>query len=120
MVTMTTESEKDKTVILTPKKQLANHSGASAATDGDAPNILVYKKMEAIIEKMQAEEGGLSVRTVKSFMSKQVPSVFTGSDLINWILKNLNVDDVAEALHLAHLLAAHGYLFPIDDHFLTM
>lgn len=117
---MTTESEKDKTVILTPKKQLANHSGASTATDGDAPNILVYKKMEAIIEKMQAEEGGLSVRTVKSFMSKQVPSVFTGSDLINWILKNLNVDDVAEALHLAHLLAAHGYLFPIDDHFLTM
>ena len=118
---MTTESEKDKTVILTPKKQLANHSGTtgSAATDGDAPNILVYKKMEAIIEKMQAENGGLSVRTVKSFMSK-VPSVFTGSDLINWILKNLNVDDVAEALHLAHLLAAHGYLFPIDDHTLTM
>jgi hypothetical protein len=24
-----------------------------------------------------------------------------------------------EALHLAHLIAAHGYLFPIDDHILT-
>ncbi len=26
----------------------------------------------------------------------------------------------AEALHLAHLMAAHGYLFPIDDHILTV
>ena len=26
----------------------------------------------------------------------------------------------AEALHLAHLLAAHGYIFPIDDHVLTV
>ena len=27
---------------------------------------------------------------------------------------------VAEALHLAHLLAAHGYIFPIDEHILTV
>lgn len=26
----------------------------------------------------------------------------------------------AEALHLAHLVAAHGYFFPIDDHVLTV
>jgi hypothetical protein len=26
----------------------------------------------------------------------------------------------AEALHLAHLMAAHGYFFPIDDHMLTV
>ena len=26
----------------------------------------------------------------------------------------------AEALHLAHLMAAHGYIFPIDDHILTV
>jgi len=25
-----------------------------------------------------------------------------------------------EALHLAHLMAAHGYFFPIDDHMLTV
>lgn len=75
--------------------------------------------MEAIIEKMQAEGSGVSVRTVKAFMSK-VPSVFTGADLITWITQNLAVDDVTEALHLAHLLASHGYLFPIDDHQLTV
>ncbi|XP_004520131.2 regulator of G-protein signaling 7 [Ceratitis capitata] len=85
----------------------------------DAPNILVYKKMEAIIEKMQAESTGVAVRTVKAFMSK-VPSVFTGADLVAWILKNFDVEDVTEALHFAHLLASHGYIFPIDDHQLTV
>ncbi|XP_016962971.1 regulator of G-protein signaling 7 [Drosophila biarmipes] len=85
----------------------------------DAPNILVYKKMEAIIEKMQAESTGVAVRTVKAFMSK-VPSVFTGADLVAWILKNFDVEDVTEALHFAHLLSSHGYLFPIDDHALTV
>ncbi|XP_037934858.1 regulator of G-protein signaling 7 [Teleopsis dalmanni] len=85
----------------------------------DSPNVLVYKKMESIIEKMQAESTGVTVRTVKAFMSK-VPSVFTGADLIAWILKNFDVDDVTEALHFAHLLASHGYIFPIDDHQLTV
>lgn len=75
--------------------------------------------MEAIIEKMQAETGGVCVRTVKAFMSK-VPSVFTGADLISWIVKNMQVEDVTDATHLANLLASHGYLFPIDDHFLSV
>lgn len=68
---------------------------------------------------MQDETSGVPVRTVKSFMSK-IPSVFTGSDLITWMLKNLDVEDQQEALHLAHLIAAHGYFFPIDDHMLTV
>lgn len=76
-------------------------------------------QMESIVEKMQGENGGVCVRTIKAFMSK-VPSVFTGSDLIGWILKNLDVEDASDALHLAHLLASHGYLFPIDDHALTV
>jgi hypothetical protein len=41
---------------------------------------------------MQDETLGVPVRTVKSFMSK-IPSVFTGSDLIAWMMKNLDVDD---------------------------
>lgn len=64
------------------------------------------------MEKMQAENGGVSVRTVKAFLSK-IPSVFSGADLISWIQKNLDVEDTTEALHLAHLLASHGYMFPI-------
>ncbi|KAF0296598.1 Regulator of G-protein signaling 7 [Amphibalanus amphitrite] len=75
--------------------------------------------MERIVERMQHERSGVSVRTVKSFLSK-IPSVFAGADLIAWMIKNLDVEDQAEALHLAHLMAAHGYLFPIDDHILTV
>ncbi|XP_055533528.1 regulator of G-protein signaling 7-like [Wyeomyia smithii] len=103
-----------------PSGNRASQSRSShGAMNQDAPNILVYKKMEAIVERMQNEEGGVSVRTIKAFMSK-VPSVFTGADLIAWIMKNLCIEDVAEALHIAHLLASHGYLFPIDDHQLTV
>lgn len=83
------------------------------------PNQIVYRKMETVIEKMQDEQFGVPVKTVKSFISK-IPSVFTGSDLVTWMMKNLDVDDQVECLHLANLMAAHGYLFPIDDHVLTV
>ncbi|XP_052748398.1 regulator of G-protein signaling 7 [Galleria mellonella] len=85
----------------------------------ESPNYLIYKKMEAIIEKMQDENTGVPVRTVKSFMTK-IPSVFTGSDLVAWLSRHLQLEEPWEAPHLAHLLAAHGYLFPIDDHCLTV
>lgn len=86
----------------------------------ETPNKLLYRKIETIIEKMQEDDKtGVPIRTVKSFMSK-IPSVFTGSDLIQWMLKRLDVEDTLEALHLAHLIASHGYLFPIDDHILTV
>ncbi|XP_055376822.1 regulator of G-protein signaling 7 [Condylostylus longicornis] len=100
-------------------QQLQNSHSSIKNKNEDAPNILVYKKMESIIEKMQAESSGVPVRTVKSFMSK-VPTVFTGADLISWILKHFDVEDVTEALHFAHLIASHGYIFPIDDHVLTV
>ncbi|XP_041352932.1 regulator of G-protein signaling 7-like isoform X2 [Gigantopelta aegis] len=85
----------------------------------DNPNYQVYKKMESIVDQMQDEYTGVPVRTVKSFMTK-VPSVFTGIDLVSWMMRNLDVEDQGEALHLAHLMATHGYLFPIDDHVLTV
>lgn len=90
--------------------------------------------MEQFVEKMQDEQNGVPVRTVKSFMSK-IPSVFTGiaskestqpqstpcvsgSDLISWMMRELELEDQQEALHLANLMASHGYFFPIDDHVL--
>ena len=86
----------------------------------ETPSKIVYKKIEAIIEMMQnLDSTGVPIRTVKSFMSK-IPSVFTGTDLIQWILKRMDVEDTLEALHFAHLIASHGYMFPIDDHILTV
>jgi regulator of G-protein signaling len=76
---------------------------------------------------MQDENTGLPIKSVKSFMSK-IPSVFTGGDLIQWILRTLDADDagktsfrsshyrftsvfsLAEALHLGSFISSHGYV----------
>ncbi|TRY98778.1 hypothetical protein DNTS_014434 [Danionella cerebrum] len=42
------------------------------------------------------------------------------SDIVQWLLKNLCIEDQVEALHLGTLMAAHGYFFPISDHVLTL
>ncbi|GMR59995.1 hypothetical protein PMAYCL1PPCAC_30190 [Pristionchus mayeri] len=100
------------------------------------PNQIVYNKMEHVVRQMLDPEIGVPIKTVKSFLSK-VPSVFTGADLISWLIKYtaekegdtkkwLDKDkeekEIAEqdALHIAHLIASHGYLFQIDDHVLTV
>ncbi|KAG1663355.1 Regulator of G-protein signaling 7 [Nymphon striatum] len=80
---------------------------------------ILVNKMEEVVGRMQDEKGGVPVRTVKSFLTK-IPSVFTGSDIIVWIMKHINVEDQTEALHIAHLMSSHGYFFPIDDHTLTV
>ncbi|XP_007891442.1 regulator of G-protein signaling 6 isoform X1 [Callorhinchus milii] len=63
--------------------------------------------------------GGVPIRTVKSFLSK-IPSVITGADIVQWLMKNLIIEDQGEAIHLGSLIAAQGYLFPISDHVLTL
>ncbi|XP_060788862.1 regulator of G-protein signaling 7a isoform X4 [Neoarius graeffei] len=75
--------------------------------------------MEDLIGRMQDEKNGIPIRTVKSFLSK-IPSVFSGSDIVQWLVKNLNIEDPVEALHLGTLMAAHGYFFPISDHVLML
>uniref|UniRef100_A0A672Q8C9 Regulator of G-protein signaling 6-like n=1 Tax=Sinocyclocheilus grahami TaxID=75366 RepID=A0A672Q8C9_SINGR len=36
------------------------------------------------------------------------------------MMKNLNIDDPAEAIHIGSLIAAQGYIFPISDHVLIL
>uniref|UniRef100_A0A668SC86 Regulator of G protein signaling 6 n=1 Tax=Oreochromis aureus TaxID=47969 RepID=A0A668SC86_OREAU len=62
---------------------------------------------------------GVPIRTVKSFMTK-IPSVVTGADIVQWLMKNLSIEDPAEAMHIGSLIAAQGYFFPISDHVLTL
>ncbi|EDO34351.1 predicted protein [Nematostella vectensis] len=75
--------------------------------------------MEKIIQRMQDERKGVPIRTVKSFMSK-IPSVLTGSELVDWMMDNLMIEDRGEGVHLASLLAAYGYVFSITDHHLMV
>uniref|UniRef100_A0A8C1SU05 Regulator of G protein signaling 7a n=1 Tax=Cyprinus carpio TaxID=7962 RepID=A0A8C1SU05_CYPCA len=88
---------------------------------GDAARLVNSdtRSMEDVIARMQDEKNGIPIRTVKSFLSK-IPSVFSGSDIVQWLLKNLCIEDQVEALHLGTLMAAHGYFFPISDHVLTL
>uniref|UniRef100_A0AAZ3QMR7 Regulator of G protein signaling 6 n=1 Tax=Oncorhynchus tshawytscha TaxID=74940 RepID=A0AAZ3QMR7_ONCTS len=68
---------------------------------------------------IQDETEGVPVRTVKSFLTK-IPSVVTGADIVQWLMKNLAIEDPAEAIHIGSLIAAQGYLFPISDHVLSL
>lgn len=91
-----------------------------ADAEESSPNMIVYRKIEDIITKMQDDKtGGVPIRTVKSFLSK-IPSVVTGTDIVQWLMKNLSIEDPVEAIHLGSLIAAQGYIFPISDHVLTM
>ncbi|KAA8582287.1 hypothetical protein FQN60_009027, partial [Etheostoma spectabile] len=77
-------------------------------------------QIEDIVTRIQDEKaGGVAIRTVKSFLSK-IPSVVSGADIVQWLMKNLFIEDPAEAIHLGSLIAAHGYIFPISDHVLTL
>ncbi|NXU02543.1 RGS6 protein, partial [Buphagus erythrorhynchus] len=77
-------------------------------------------QIEDIVTRMQDDKtGGVPIRTVKSFLSK-IPSVVTGSDIVQWLMKNLSIEDAGEAIHLGSLIAAQGYVFPISDHVLTL
>ncbi|XP_050752721.1 regulator of G-protein signaling 6 isoform X4 [Gymnogyps californianus] len=83
--------------------------------------ITLHKvQIEDIITRMQDDKtGGVPIRTVKSFLSK-IPSVVTGADIVQWLMKNLSIEDPGEAIHLGSLIAAQGYVFPISDHVLTL
>ncbi|KAK1796086.1 hypothetical protein P4O66_009170, partial [Electrophorus voltai] len=90
----------------------------SSATDVSHSSSLCCQ-IEDIITRLQDESEGVPIRTVKSFMSK-IPSVVTGADIVQWLMKNLSIDDPVEALHIGGLIAAQGYIFPISDHVLTL
>ncbi|XP_030303001.1 regulator of G-protein signaling 7 isoform X4 [Calypte anna] len=71
-----------------------NYGQSSNGVADESPNMLVYRKMEDVIARMQDEKNGIPIRTVKSFLSK-IPSVFSGSDIVQWLTKNLSIEDPA-------------------------
>uniref|UniRef100_A0A673LBF0 Regulator of G-protein signaling 7-like n=1 Tax=Sinocyclocheilus rhinocerous TaxID=307959 RepID=A0A673LBF0_9TELE len=94
---------------------MAQPSSCAQSSNGvadESPNMLVYRKMEDIIARMQDEKNGIPIRTVKSFLSK-IPSVFS-------VCVSVRLCVAVEALHLGTLMAAHGYFFPISDHVLML
>ena len=70
----------------------------------------VALQMEGLVERMQDEDSGVPVRTVKSFMSK-IPSVFAGVELIAWMLKNLDIEETSELFAVQLRLCGQTVLF---------
>uniref|UniRef100_A0A8C4QGB9 Regulator of G protein signaling 6 n=1 Tax=Eptatretus burgeri TaxID=7764 RepID=A0A8C4QGB9_EPTBU len=110
-----------------PALERSSSSSSCCSSGGCVPSnaslssarMSLYSKMEAIVRRMEDQEDmGVPLRTVKSFLTK-IPNVVTGSDILQWLMKNLQIDD-QEALHLGSQIAAHGYYFPIADHVLSL
>ncbi|XP_036003151.1 regulator of G-protein signaling 6 [Fundulus heteroclitus] len=112
-------SEEPNEVVKTARPLLSMRSMSSVDPDEDYPNMIVYRKIEDIVARIQDETDGVPIRTVKSFMTK-IPSVVTGTDIVQWLMKNLSIEDAAEAMHIGSLIAAQGYFFPISDHILCL
>uniref|UniRef100_A0A8C6KQQ2 Regulator of G protein signaling 6 n=1 Tax=Nothobranchius furzeri TaxID=105023 RepID=A0A8C6KQQ2_NOTFU len=81
--------------------------------------VFFVPQIEDIVTRIQDETEGVPIRTVKSFMTK-IHSVVTGADIVQWLMKNLSIEDPAEAMHIGSLIAAQGYIFPISDHILSL
>lgn len=96
-----------------------NQPGQPQEKAKDSPNMVLYQKMENLIARMQDGSTGVPIKTVKSFLTK-IPDVFSGEDVVNWLMSQMNITDPTEAIHLGSLVAAHGYFFPIDDHVITL
>uniref|UniRef100_A0A668RQW1 Regulator of G protein signaling 7b n=1 Tax=Oreochromis aureus TaxID=47969 RepID=A0A668RQW1_OREAU len=76
---------------------MAQTNSSGQGTNGvadESPNMIVYRKMEEVIARMQDEKNGIPIRTVKSFLTK-IPSVFSGSEIVQWMMKNLDIEDQA-------------------------
>uniref|UniRef100_A0A7N5ZT70 Regulator of G protein signaling 6 n=1 Tax=Anabas testudineus TaxID=64144 RepID=A0A7N5ZT70_ANATE len=57
---------------------------------------------------------------VTPLLPEAVSESFLHMEIVQWLMKNLSIEDPAEAIHLGSLIAAHGYIFPISDHVLTL
>ncbi|XP_032398306.1 regulator of G-protein signaling 6 [Etheostoma spectabile] len=114
-----TEEPKESVQTTPTRPLLSMRSMSTVDPDDDSPNMIVYRKIEDIITRIQDETEGVPIRTVKSFMTK-IPSVVTGTDIVQWLMKNLFIEDPAEAMHIGSLIAAQGYFFPISDHVLSL
>ncbi|XP_040920186.1 regulator of G-protein signaling 6-like [Toxotes jaculatrix] len=113
------EEPKERVQTTPTRPLLSMRSMSSVDPDDDSPNMIVYRKIEDIVTRIQDETEGVPIRTVKSFMTK-IPSVVTGTDIVQWLMKNLSIEDPAEAMHIGSLIAAQGYFFPISDHVLSL
>uniref|UniRef100_W8AZL5 Regulator of G-protein signaling 7 n=1 Tax=Ceratitis capitata TaxID=7213 RepID=W8AZL5_CERCA len=93
--------------------------GSSSSVGGHQQTIeklarpMAFDKMETLMRTMQNDEKPVPVRVQKSIFSN-IPSVFMGYDLIEWMMDRLAIEE-SEALSIANQLCLHGYFFPVNE-----
>ncbi|KAL4119020.1 hypothetical protein QTP88_011893 [Uroleucon formosanum] len=78
-------------------------------------DVMVFKNMEKIVVRMQNSVNGVPLRRDIT-LEYAHPSVFTGADLVNWILYNTEIATTENALYMANLLFSNGLFFSITRH----
>lgn len=51
--------------------------------------------MEKVIKAMQDRQTGITIRSQKLFLTT-ISNAFTGEDLIDWLEKNLGIDEIGK------------------------
>lgn len=51
--------------------------------------------MEKVIKAMQHRQTGIAIRSQKLFLTT-ISNAFTGEDLIDWLEKNLGIDEIGK------------------------
>lgn len=96
------------------KTGAASVLGMEQRTRTVLPTPEVYARIQSVVQKMQNSDCGVAVRPFTRRFMTVVPNAFTGADLIQWIVKNLDINNKVEALHFANLLVTHGFIFCVD------
>ncbi|RNA14130.1 Regulator of G- signaling 7 [Brachionus plicatilis] len=78
------------------------------------PRYYAFQRMEKVIKAMQHRQTGIPIKSQKLFLTT-ISNAFTGEDLIDWLEKNLEIEEIDEALHLATLLCKFGYYFQVTE-----
>ncbi|CAI8049646.1 Regulator of G-protein signaling egl-10 [Geodia barretti] len=74
---------------------MSRHAPSERAAHSPAPpggTPMLYSKMQAIAQRMLHSEQGVPIKSYKRRLISAIPSAFTGSDLVVWLMSNLNLD----------------------------
>lgn len=109
--------------LVSPRKSSSRAAGGRANGKASTPhpamkpnfiNAPLYLRMQGVVQQMLHSENGVPIKSHKRRLISAIPSAFTGSDMVNWLSKNLSISTKAEAIHLANLICCHGYFFCIE------
>ncbi|KAI5694997.1 hypothetical protein M8J75_009280 [Diaphorina citri] len=94
-------------------------SGMDAPDPARGHRPMAFDKMEGLVQEMQDPNSkrGVPVKSQKQYFTPSYPSVFTGCDLVDWLMDRLCLKPTErdEAVQVANQLCQFGYFFPVND-----